>query len=140
MRIDIHTRSVLLAWARWGRLQNLGYPVGSSFFGERALKTPLFESTYAPPDVLEMDRAIGQLEPDERTILIHKYLWHMSLSQLGERWACTKWSARRRLENAEQAAHVAYCALGTRYAMKAPQVMLSLQVTTLPGATIYVTQ
>jgi hypothetical protein len=143
MRIDIHTRSVLLAWARWGQTQNLGYPSLSPMFGERALKTPLFASTYAPPDVLEMDKAIGSVEADERSILIHKYLWHMSLSELGERWRCTKWSARRKLESAEQAVHVAYCNLSCRltrnYAMNLQSPMLPLLITSAPGVTFYVT-
>jgi hypothetical protein len=108
--IPTATRSVLVAWAKWGQIQNLGYPSLSPMFGERALKTPLFASTYAAPDVLEMDRAIGQIEPEERRMLIHRYLWHMTLSELGTRWAISKWKARHKLADAEYAAHVAYCA------------------------------
>jgi hypothetical protein len=112
--IPISSRAVLLAWARWGAIQNLGYPALSPMFGERALKTPLYASTYAPPDVLEMDRAVGMVEPGERRIIIHRYLWRMSHTELGERWGLTRNKARHRLEAAEYAVHAAYISLNSR--------------------------
>src|SRR5271169_1773348 len=112
--IPTGTRSVLLAWAKWGQLQNLGYPRLSPMFGERALKTPLFASTYAPADVLEMDRAVGLIEPDERRMVIHRYLWRMTHSELANRWGLTRHKARHRVESAEYAVHVAYISLYSR--------------------------
>jgi hypothetical protein len=112
------TRAILAAWAKWGQIPNLGYPKKTPMFGERTDKTPLFAPTWAPPDVLEMDKAICYIEVNERRILLHKYLWHMSLWEIGKQWNCSKWSARRKLENAEWAAHAAYCNLGTIYVKK----------------------
>jgi len=104
--VPFSTRALLLAWARWGALQNLNYPHLSPMFGERALKTPLHDPAYAPPDVEEMEQAICRLDPDERRMLIHRYLWHMRLRQIAERWGISKSAAHRKVESAEWAAHV----------------------------------
>ena len=109
--IPLGTRAILLAWARWGAIQNLGYPALSPMFGERALKTPLHASTYAPPDVLEMDRAVGMVEAAERRMIIHRYLWRMTHTELADRWGCTRHKARHKLEAAEYAVHAAYISL-----------------------------
>lgn len=100
---------MLIAWAKWGQIHHLGYPRKSSMFGERTDKMSLYAPTWAPEDVLEMDQAVGFIEPEERRMLIHRYLWHLSLFELGLRWGISKWSARRKLENAEWAVHAAYC-------------------------------
>jgi len=110
--IPMSTHALLVAWGRWGAIENIGYPRYSPMFGERALKTPLFAVGYIPADVLDIENATKLIEPYERQLVIHKYQWRMSLKEIGERMGCTKWSARRKVEDAEYAVHVAYCSLG----------------------------
>ena len=112
--IPIGTRAALIAWARWGAMKNLSYPTLSPMFGERALKTPLHESTWAPPDVLEVDKAMGLIEPDERRMLIHRYLWHMTHAEIAERWGISKGRARHLLEHCEYAFHAMFVSLNSR--------------------------
>ena len=74
---------------------------------------PLQPVGYIPPDVMDIERAVGRIEPKERVIVIHKHQWGMTIAEIGRELGCTKWSARRRIEDAEYAVHVAYCSLGT---------------------------
>ena len=68
---------------------------------------------YIPPDVMDIERAVGMMEPTERVIVIHKHQWGMTIREIALDLNCTKWTARRRIEDAEYAVHVAYCNLGT---------------------------
>jgi hypothetical protein len=121
------THALLRAWGKWGAMENIGYPRMSPMFGERALKTPLFAVGYIPADVMDIENATRVVEPDERQLVIHRYQWHMTLSEIGKRIGCTKWSARRKIEAAEYAVHVAYCNLGTKSVFKDRVEKLSLQ-------------
>jgi hypothetical protein len=111
--IPMSTHALLVAWGRWGAMENIGYPKMSPMFGERALKTPLYAAGYIPADVMDVENATRLIEPDERQLVIHKYQWHMTLAEIGQRIGVTKWSARRKVEDAEYAVHVAYCSLGS---------------------------
>ena len=109
------TYKLLLEWGRWGAMENIGYPRSSAFFGELALKMPLFAAGYIPPDVMDIENATRRVEPHERQLVVDKYQWRYTLSEIGVRLECTKWIARRRVEDAEYAVHVAYCNLGQRF-------------------------
>lgn len=112
--VPIGTIRLLVEWGRWGAMENIGYPRSSAFFGERVLKTPLFAAGYIPPDVMDIENASRLIDVDERQLIIHKYQWHMTLAEIGTRIGRTKWVARRRVEDAEYAIHVAYCNLGVK--------------------------
>lgn len=105
--IPMSTQALLVAWGRWGAGSNLGYPNGSSEFVERALKTPLYPSNYAPPDVLEIDRAICIIEPEFRTLLIQKYQWKTYWKEAVKLLGYSKSRYYNRLEEAHWAVHIA---------------------------------
>jgi len=105
------TLETLRQWAAWGGMQNLGYPKKTSFFGERTAKSPLYGAEYMPPEIAEIERAVCSVTPMERMLIIRKYLWHMKYRELGQSLGVSLWTARRRVEEAEYAVHVAYCRL-----------------------------
>jgi DNA-directed RNA polymerase specialized sigma24 family protein len=107
--IPLSTHSLLKAWAQWGASHHIGYPRMSPMFGERALKTPLFPTDYCPPDVVQIEAAVCQVDPDERQIIISRYQWHMTVTQMAHRLGCSRSSARRKIDKAQWAVHVLYC-------------------------------
>lgn len=108
-------------------MENIGYSAVSPMFVERCLKMALYPAGYIPADVMDIENAIKQVEPDERQLVIHKYQWYMSLAELAERHKITKWQVRRRVEDAEYSVHIAYCNLGTNMINPITVGKLSLQ-------------
>jgi hypothetical protein len=104
------TRALLRAWGRWGAI-NIGYPSACPTFRLTG-RSPLHPVGHIPPDVLDIENAIGRVEWQERQLVIHRYQWHMTLREIGTRIGCSLWAARRKVEDAEYAVHVAYCNLG----------------------------
>ena len=102
------TIDLIRAWARWGAIQTLGYPNRTAFFGERTSKTPLHANDYIPPDIHRMEKAACHIDPLERRFIIHRYLWHMSLSEIAHIHSISKSTARRRVEEAEYAIHIEF--------------------------------
>ena len=49
-------RGLLWTWARWGALQNLGYPQRAAFAGNG--KMPLYSPTDCTPEVAEVEQAV----------------------------------------------------------------------------------
>jgi hypothetical protein len=100
------TRSLLVAWGAWGGATNIGLPRLSPMFGERALKTPLYALDQGPPEMMEVDKAVCQVELPERRLIIEKYQWRtpwwIATRQKG--WSRSKYY--RLLESAEWAVHV----------------------------------
>ena len=100
------TIELLKAWGNWGRPPNLGYPTMSPMFGERALKTPLYGATYIRPDIAEAECAVCRIPYPERFILIQRYQYHLNLGQLGHLLEVSRWTARRRLADAESSVEI----------------------------------
>jgi hypothetical protein len=109
--IPIGTVKLLWAWGRWGSI-NIGYPVNCPMFvlTGRSPRTPV---GYIPADVLDIENAVRRVEVQERRLIVLKYQWRSSLSDIAKIIDATKWSTRRKIEAAEGAVHDAYCALGT---------------------------
>jgi hypothetical protein len=97
----ISTVKLLIAWARWGETQSIGYPSKAAFFGERALKTPLYGVGHLPDDVFAIECAVCALEWVYRDALIGRYHRHLTWSELGQRLGLSSHRARRRLLEAE---------------------------------------
>ena len=75
----------------------------------RSPRTPV---GYIPADVLDIENAVRRLEVQERRLLLLKYQWRSSLTDIAKIIAATKWSARRKIEAAEASVHDAYCRMG----------------------------
>lgn len=94
-------------------MQNIGYPRICPMFTLTA-RSPAFAAGYIPADVIDIELAVRQVEPPERRLVVLKYQWSMTLSEIGALLDETKWVARRKIEGAEASVHSAYCALGTK--------------------------
>lgn len=103
--IPLSTVKLLRAWARWGEAHNIDYPSMSPMFGERALKTPLFGPGHASPDILEMEAVVCKLEACDRELIILRWQRHLDFHQMGKRLRISRWTARRRLQDAESEVH-----------------------------------
>lgn len=103
--MNLSTIQKLREWARWGEAQNICYPSMSPMFGERALKTALFGIGYIPPDVLEVEWAVCQLQWELRFVLILRYQRHLPFARIG-RVVDVDWrTARTRTQAAENEVH-----------------------------------
>ncbi len=98
-------RARLQEWANWGRPPNIGYPQMSPMFGERSLKTPLYSPADCIAHIAEVERAICRIEPEERRLIIHRYIWRMTVRELAERWNVSRGTIWRKLEEAEGAVY-----------------------------------
>ena len=108
MSVPRSTLDLIRQWAAWGAMQNLGYPKKVPFFGQRTDRTPLYASDYIPPDIHRMEKAACRIEPQERRLIIHRHLWHMSLSEIAQQHGFSKSTAWRQVEQAEYAIHVEF--------------------------------
>ena len=127
----IGTIHLLIQWGHWGSDDYLGYPRGCAFANQvgRGMRKPV---DYIPANVQDIERAMKYVTPDERRLMLRKYQWHMTLSEIGRSLGCTKWAARRKIENAEYAVHSAYCNLGT-FGVQDTRIINSLQKARNPG-------
>lgn len=94
-------------------MQNIGYPRVSPMFVLTA-KSPAFAAGYIPADVMDIEFAVRAVDSVERRLVVLKYQWFMTLSEIGELIDETKWVARRKIEEAEAAVHSEYLQLGTK--------------------------
>lgn len=62
--------------------------------------------TEAPPDILECEKAVCKVDPDERQILIIRYQRQFFPSEMAETFHVSRSQAYRWLERAEWAVHV----------------------------------
>jgi hypothetical protein len=92
----ISTVKLLVAWARWGEGQSIGYPSTTSFFGERALKAPLHSAGHIPDDVAEIEAAVCKLDWFYRSALIYRYQRRMTWADIGGKFDYG-WRAARKL-------------------------------------------
>jgi hypothetical protein len=99
------TIKLLVEWARWGSMQNIGYPTMSPMFGERALKAPLYGAGYIPPDVMLVEQCVCRIEWQFREIIIQRYQRKRTFVQIGRDMGISRWAARGRLNRAESAVH-----------------------------------
>ncbi len=103
--IPLSSMQLLRAWARWGESQGLGYPAMSAFFGERALKSPVFLAGAAPDGVLEVEMAVCALDVEDRDLIIQRWQRHMTFEQIAERHGYSRMTAARKLKAAESEFH-----------------------------------
>ena len=75
-------------------------------FGERALRTPLYASTEAPPDMLAVDQAVCRIELPERRLIIERYQWRVPWWLAARRNGWSKSKYYRTVEAAEWSVHV----------------------------------
>lgn len=87
-------------WAAWGRGHNIDYPSMSPMFGERALKSPLYDHGEAPPEVTLCDRAVCALDPQNRRIIILKFQSKASYRAMAEAIGIHLKDVRERLDGA----------------------------------------
>ena len=74
-------------------------------FGERALKSPLFDANYAPPDVYRMECAVCSLEPYDRCLIIQRWQRRASYRQMGRMFHLSFKTIERDLKAAESEVH-----------------------------------
>jgi hypothetical protein len=103
--IPLNTLKVLRSWARWGESIFIDYPSKSAFFGERALKTPLYGTGHIPEGVAEMEHAICALSYDQRYLIIQRYCRKVRYFHLGRLLGVSNYLARQRLKAAEAEVH-----------------------------------
>lgn len=101
------TVKLLIAWGRWGAI-DVGYPRACPMFTLKA-RSPLYAAGYIPPDVLDMERAVGAIEPQERRILVLRFQWRARTIELANLLRINRITAWRRLNDAIGSAHVSYC-------------------------------
>ena len=123
-------RGLLWTWARWGALQNLGYPQRAAFAGNG--KMPLYSPTDCTPEVAEVEKAVCQLEYEDRCTIICRYIWRMKYHELAERFGCSMSKAHRKVLDAESAFRIQYNYLqdGKNSSISRHAVQLSLEVVT----------
>lgn len=90
-------------------------------------RSPVHAVGYIPADVLDIERAVGEVDPFDRRLIVLKYQWFMNLRELGEHLGQTRWVARRRVEHAEGEVENAYSALGTNLIKQPTIEKLSLR-------------
>ena len=103
--MNLSTVQKLREWARWGESQNICYPSMSPMFGERTLKTALFGIGYIPPDVLQVEWAVCQLQWELRFVLILRYQRHLPFARIGRVIDLDWRTARTRTQKAEAEVH-----------------------------------
>lgn len=103
--MNLSTIQKLREWARWGEAQNICYPSMSPMFGERALKTALFGIGHIPPDVLQVEWAVCQLQWELRFVLILRYQRHLPFTRMGRVIDLDWRTARKRTQHAENEVH-----------------------------------
>ena len=104
--ILVGTFGLLSSWGRWGQGAYLGLPRRAAFFGERALKTPLYCEENPDPGVMIVDSVVCRLEAEEKSIIIRKFQHKWQTRQFMREY---HWSFRRyhvELERAVWAVHV----------------------------------
>jgi hypothetical protein len=103
--IPLNTIKTLRAWAAWGQGHSIDYPSMSPMFGERALKSPLYSSDYAPPDVYRMEITVCRLEPYDRGLIIQRWQRRCSYRQMAEMFHSSFKTIERDLKAAEAEVH-----------------------------------
>lgn len=101
----LSTIKLLREWARWGEAHNVSYPSRASFFGERALKMPLFGIGHIPDDIMAAEQAVCRMDWFSRRVIILRYQRHLGFRALGVKLDCNWRTARKRLQQAEDEAH-----------------------------------
>jgi hypothetical protein len=99
--IPLNTIKTLRAWAAWGCGHSLDYPSMSPMFGERALKSPLYSSDYAPPDVYRMELTVCRLEPYDRGLIIQRWQRRASYREMAKFFHVSTYTVSRDLRVAE---------------------------------------
>jgi hypothetical protein len=103
--IPLNTIKTLRAWAAWGQGHSIDYPSMSPMFGERALKSPLYSSDYAPPDVYRMEITVCRLEPYDRGLIIQRWQRRCSYRQMAAIFHLSFKTIDRDLKAAESEVH-----------------------------------
>lgn len=101
------TISLLSAWGKWGSAVNLGYPHAAATFGGISTRTPLYAETGAPPEILMVDKAVANLEAENKRLLIERYQWHKMWHEGATSRGWSKATYYRHLEKAHWAVHIA---------------------------------
>jgi predicted DNA-binding protein (UPF0251 family) len=102
----ISTISRLIQWAKWGETHTGHLPTRSAHDCERALNTPLFGAGHIPDDVMRVEMAVCNLSFEEREAIIQRYQRKQTDEQIGRWLGVSRWTAKRRLKQAERAVHL----------------------------------
>lgn len=101
--MDTHwIRVQLAAWGVRCRARGLGLPTMSATEKARIGRGGTFEGPYLPPDLEEVDRAVGRLSPGHRCVINEIYLHRGTHEDHMIRLRLPKWSYYRRKNLAEQ--------------------------------------
>ena len=114
----LSTIRLLRQWAKWGEC-NLDYPTHSSHMSLH-IKTPLLAGTHIPPEIAEVEHAVGLLSFDLRDALIQRYQRHATWTQIGDRLGLSWRGAKRRTIEAENEVHTALTGQITYVTQRAP--------------------
>jgi hypothetical protein len=92
----IGTHMLLKSWGQWGQGGHIGLPTMSPMFGERALKTPLYGDSDPNPELAAVDTVVCKLEPDQRMLIIRKYVTKWPTAQFIRhyRWTFNRYNLR----------------------------------------------
>ena len=96
------TIDLLKVWGYWGSRINLGYPTGSA----GPWKPHGFAHDNPAPDILEVDLAVAQVEPEYRKLLSDRYQWRLQRFDICRRYGWSQATYYRRLGEAQWAVHI----------------------------------